>query len=72
MSKQIKFTQQHISEKNLLKKQFYEQSLLIQQLTDKLNQMELKNTELKESQNGLCNVIHALLTKEKRIHSHAS
>ena len=72
MSKQNKFTQQHISEKKLLKKQFEEQSLLIQQLADKLNQMELKNTELKESQNGLRNVIHALLTKEKRLHSHTS
>ena len=72
MSKQNKFTQQHISEKKLLKKQFEEQSLLIQQLADKLNQMELKNTELKESQNGLRNLIHALLTKEKRLHSHTS
>ena len=72
MSKQNKFTQQHISEKKLLKKQYDEQSLLIQQLADKLNQMELKNAELKESKNGLHNVIHALLTKEKRLHSHTS
>ena len=60
MSKQIEFTNRHIAEKKLLKIQLEEQSLLIQQLTEKLDQMELENAGLKESNHGLRDVIHAL------------
>ena len=60
MSKQIEFTNQHIAEKKLLKIQLEEQSRLIQQLTDKLDQMEYENIGLKESNHGLRDVIHAL------------
>lgn len=60
MDKQIAFTKQHIADKKALAKQLLEQSHLIEQLTAKLDEMERANTQLKDSNNGLRDVVVSL------------
>lgn len=72
MQKQIAFTRQYLADKHALAEQLQAQSLLIEQLTTKLDEMELKNTQLKDSNHGLRDVITALKVANENLQEEVS
>ena len=65
MSKQSKFTQQHISEKNLLQKQLTDGQRIIRQFADKLGEIEQENAELKALIHSLRHTIQRIVAERK-------
>ena len=65
MSKQIQFTKQHISEKNLLQKKLTEAQWAIRMYVDKVNEVARENEEQKALIHGLRQTIQRIVAERK-------
>lgn len=65
MSKQIQFTKQHLSEKNLLQEQLTDRQRIIRQFADKLDEVERENDELKKLIHSLRQTVQRLVVARK-------
>lgn len=65
MSKQIQFTKQHISEKNLLQKKLTEAQWAIRMYVDKVNEVARENEEQKALIQSLRETIQRLVAQRK-------
>lgn len=65
MSKQIKFTQQHISDKKLLQKQLTDAQWAIRLYVDKVNEVARENEEHKALIHGLRQTIQRIVAERK-------
>ena len=65
MSKQIQFTKQHISEKNLLQKKLTEAQWAIRMYVDKVNEGARENEEQKALIHGLRQTIQRIVAERK-------
>jgi len=65
MSKQMQFTKQHISEKNLLQKQLTDAQWAIRIYVDKVNEVARENEEQKALIHGLRQTIQRIVAERK-------
>ena len=70
--KQMEFTRQHVTDKETMARQLQEQRELIDQLTNRLDQMEKDNGNLKKSNEGLRQVVTALKEANERLQAEVS
>lgn len=67
MLKQMEFTRQHVADKETMARQLQEQRALIDQLTERLDEMERDNVNLKKTNEGLREVVTALREANDRL-----